>query len=140
MSGELAFVDTNVLVYAYDADAGRRRDIAAELLAGLWKARTGALSTQVLQEFYVNVTRKLPKPLERAEAREIMATYQAWPVHGVSAADVIAGAELEEREQLSFCDALIIVSAKRVGATRLLSEDLQAGRHIAGVAIENPFA
>lgn len=139
MNGELAFVDTNVLVYAYDVDANRRHDIARDLLADLWKRRSGTLSTQVLQEFYVNVTRKLSKPLERVTARGVLATYQAWPVHSVTAEDVVAAAELEEREQLSFWDALIIYSATQAGAARLLTEDLQPGRHIAGVAIENPF-
>lgn len=140
MSGELAFVDTNVLVYAYDADAGQRHETARELLANLWTTRTGVLSTQVLQEFYVTVTRKLSKPLDRVTARGVMATYQAWPVHGVTAADVISAAETEEREQLSFWDALIVYSATQLGATRVLTEDLQAGRRIASVTIENPFA
>ncbi|MQA84076.1 MAG: PIN domain-containing protein [Streptosporangiales bacterium] len=140
MSAETCFVDTNVLVYAYDADAGRRHDIAAELLTRLWRSRTGAISTQVLQEFYVNVTRKLPQPLDRVTARGVLWTYRAWPVHSASVDDVMGAAELEEREQLSFWDALIIVSAVRSGAARLLTEDMQEGRRISGVLIENPFS
>lgn len=140
MSAEPTFVDTNVLVYAYDTDAERRHKIARELLMELWRTRTGVLSTQVLQEFYVTVTRKLPKPLARTTARDVLETYQIWPVHSVDAADVLRASELEERAQLSFWDALIIVSAAKAGATRLLTEDLNAGQCVAGVLIENPFA
>lgn len=139
MSGETCFVDTNVLVYAYDADAGRRHEVAGELLAGLWRSRTGVISTQVMQEFYVTVTRKLEKPLDRPTARGVLATYRAWPVHSISAEDVLDAAELEEREQLSFWDSLIVTSAARLGATQVLSEDMQHGRRISGVMIENPF-
>lgn len=139
MSAETCFVDTNVLVYAYDADAGRRHDVASELLAGLWRSRTGAISTQVMQEFYVNVTRKLACPLDRATARGVLWTYRAWPVHSIVSDDVVSAAELEEREQLSFWDSLIITSAARLGATRLFTEDMQHGRRISGIVIENPF-
>lgn len=139
MSGETCFVDTNVLVYAYDADAGRRHEVAGELLADLWRDRAGTISTQVMQEFYVNVTRKLPKPLDRPTARGVLATYRAWPVHSISADDVLDAAELEEREHVSFWDSLIVTSAARLGATQVLSEDMQHGRRISGVMIENPF-
>lgn len=140
MRGEPTFVDTNVLVYAYDRDAGGRHDVAGELLAELWTSRTGVLSTQVLQEFYVTTTRKLPSPLDRTTARGVLAVYQAWPVHEITPADVIAAGEIEETRQLSFWDGLIVQCAIRLGATRLLTEDLQAGHRIAGVTIENPFA
>ena len=72
------FVDTNILVYAHDADAGRRHDVASALVRQLWDARDGVLSTQVLQEFYVTVTRKIPKPISRKDARDLVQTYTAW--------------------------------------------------------------
>ncbi|MEX0925224.1 MAG: PIN domain-containing protein [Dehalococcoidia bacterium] len=134
------FVDTNVLVYAYDLDAGGRHDTARALMADLWVTRRGVTSTQVLQEFYVTVTRKLAAPLGRAVARQIVETYLAWPIQTVDPADVLSASSLEEQHSLSFWDALIIVSAQHAGADRLLSEDLQAGRRIAGMSIENPFA
>lgn len=133
------FVDTNILVYAHDMDAGPRHDIAAALLRQLWEAREGVLSTQVLQEFYVNVTRKIPKPISRKDGRDLVQTYTAWRVIGVEPADVLAASDYEERFRLSFWDALILVSALKANADRLVSEDLQAGQRIRGLQITNPF-
>ena len=140
MNDDRVFVDTNVLVYSYDADAGQKHDTARSVLVDLWGSRTGAVSTQVLQEFYVTVTRKLPKPLAKRAARDVIDTYRAWPVHRPGVDDVIMASELEERHQLSFWDALVIVSAQRAGARTLLSEDLQGGRRIGELVIVNPFA
>lgn len=140
MNDDRAFVDTNVLVYSYDVDAGRKHDAARSLLIDLWRSRTGAVSTQVLQGFYVTVTRKLPGPLAKRAARDIVDTYRAWPVHRPSVDDVVMASELEERHQLSFWDAMVIVSAQRSGAGRLLSEDLQDGQRIGELVIVNPFA
>lgn len=134
------FVDTNVLIYGHNVQAGRRNIVAREALAELWRSANGTLSTQVLQEFYVNVTRKIPVPLARAEARRLVRQYAVWPVVVVSPADVEAASEIEERHQLSFWDALIVVAARRGGATVLLSEDLGHEQVIAGVRVVNPFA
>jgi len=106
----------------------------------LWRERTGALSTQVLQEFYVVATRKLATPMPRPAAREIVALYGEWPVVQVDVPLVLGASELEERHRLSFWNALIVEAANRSGATRLLTEDLQHGREIEGITIENPFA
>ena len=141
MSAELTtFVDTNILVYAYDLDAGPKHEVARSVVADLWRSRLGVLSTQVLQEFYVTVTRKLTNPLRRRTAREVVASYLSWRVQPVSAEDVLAASQLEERHRLSFWDALIVVSARNAGVERLVSEDLQPGRRIAGILVENPFA
>ena len=134
------FVDTNVLVYAHDADAGDRHATAKTLLAELWDGRNGSLSTQVLQEFYVVATRKFDPPMSRREAREIVTLYGDWPTVQIDVALIVAASKLEERHRLSFWDSLIIEAAIRSGAVRLLTEDLQAGRRIGGVRIENPFA
>lgn len=83
------FVDTNVLVYAHDVDAGNKHEIARELLRRLWENRQGVMSTQVLQEFYVTVTRKLPKPLDRPAARRVVSTYRAWPIQEIAVADIL---------------------------------------------------
>ena len=133
------FVDTNILVYAHDVDAGRRHDVAAGLLRQLWDARDGVVSTQVLQEFYVSITRKIPKAISRKDARELIRTYTAWRVIGIEPADVVAASEHEERYRLSFWDALILTSALKANADRLVSEDLQAGQRIRGLHITNPF-
>ena len=139
MTAELTFIDTNVLLYAHDRTAGHKRDIASALLVDLWGSRSGALSTQVLQEFYVNATRKLARPLSAPRARAVIDRYSNWRVHRIEPADVITASELEKRYRQSFWDALIIVSAARVGATTLVTEDLQHGRRIAGLTIIDPF-
>jgi predicted nucleic acid-binding protein len=139
MTGDLTFVDTNVLVYAYDADAGEKHQAARSHVQALWQNETGRMSTQVLQEFYVTVTRKLSRPLPRRTAREVITTYRAWPIHRPEVDDLVAASELEERHQLSFWDSLVIVSALRSGATSLLTEDLQDGQRFDGVEIVSPF-
>ncbi len=134
------FVDTNVLVYAHDASETIRQPAAQAVLAGLWRARTGALSTQVLQEFYVVATRKFDPPMPRREARDLVDAYSHWRLVQIDVALILAASSLEERHTLSFWDALIVEAARRASATRLISEDLQTGRQLAGVLIDNPFA
>lgn len=140
MPASRTFVDTNILVYAYDADAGPKHERAGSILVELWESESGVVSTQVLQEFYVTVTRKLPKPLAKRTAREVVATYESWSVHRPGIDDVVAASELEDRHRLAFWDALIVVSAQRSGTGQLLSEDLQDGRRFGDVRISNPFA
>lgn len=134
------FVDTNVLLYAHDTSEARKQPIARALLEGLWANRSGVVSTQVLQEFYVVATRKFQPSMRRSEARELVASYATWSVVQVDTALILDATALEERARMSFWDALIVEAARRAGATRLVSEDLQDGRRIAGIAIENPFA
>ena len=138
-SAAVTFVDTNVLVYAHDASETIRQPVAEALLDELWRSRTGVVSTQVLTEFYVVATRKFAPPMPRREARAIVDAYAAWPVVQVDPALIVAASSLEERHQLSFWDALIVEAARRAGSGRLVSEDLQTGRRIAGPVIENPF-
>ena len=131
MTGEhVTFIDTNVLAYAHDASETGKQPVARAQLEALWRARTGVLSTQVLQEFYAVATRKLAMPMHRTTARKIVALYAEWPVVQVDVPLVLAASELEERHTLSFWDALIVEAAARSGATRLLTEDLQPGRRI----------
>jgi len=83
------FVDSNVLIYAHDFDTGRRQQLAAQRLTELWDARAGRLSTQVLQEFYVNVTQKIKVPLSRSAAREVVRNYTPWVESWITPATVI---------------------------------------------------
>ena len=138
MTGKV-FVDTNVLIYAHDLDAGRKRAVAAEIVQELWETSSGVLSIQVLQEFYVNVTRKIPQPLPAAQAREIIEHYTAWPVVTPTAESVLRASRLEERHRISFWDALIVQAARESGAVRILTEDFNHGQKIDGILIENPF-
>ena len=139
-SAAKTFIDTNILVYAHDASESEKRPIARAVLEGLWADRSGVVSTQVLQEFYVVATRKFNPPLRRADAREILALYSTWLVMQVDVEMILDAATLEDEAQLSFWDALIVEAARRAGADRIVSEDFGAGRRIAGVSIVNPFA
>jgi predicted nucleic acid-binding protein len=134
-----SFVDTNVLIYAHNLDAGAKREIARGVLDELWRERNGVLSMQVLQEFYVNVTRKIPTPLSKNSARLIVETYAIWCVETTSS-EISAAFRIEDEARIGFWDALIVSSAVKGGANRILSEDLSAGQRIAGILIENPFA
>jgi predicted nucleic acid-binding protein len=134
-----AFVDTNVLIYAHDVDAAAKHELAKHILQELWNQRTGALSMQVLQEFYVNVTRKIAKPLSKASARGIVNSYQAWCIE-TTTEEISVAFRIEDDARIGFWDALIVAAALRAGTDRILSEDLNAGQTISGVRIENPFA
>lgn len=139
MADAKVFVDTNVLVYAYDSAADRKREIAAKLLTDLWRSGAGVLSTQVLQEFYLTVTRKIPRPIDPPLARQIVEDLLTWDVVVNDGESILEAIDLENREKLSFWDALIVCAAGRGGAGILLSEDLPHGRVLKGVKIENPF-
>lgn len=133
------FIDTNVLVYAHDTDAGQRHATARALLAKLWNSRDGSLSTQVLQEFYAVVTRKFRPVMPRAKARAIVAAYAEWCSVATEPQLIVSASRLEEAHTLSFWDALIVQAAIQAGAERLVSEDLQNGRQFGALTIENPF-
>lgn len=136
----LRFVDTNILIYAHDRDAGLKHDKARQILTELWNQENGCLSVQVLQEFFVNVTKKIPQPLPAAVAREVMRIYLPW-VRTVSDGEmVIRASEIADAWQTSFWDGMIIAAAERSGASELLTEDLQSGQRIAGLIVINPFS
>jgi predicted nucleic acid-binding protein len=133
------FIDTNVLIYAHDVDAKAKHEIAQSLLRELWSHRTGVLSLQVLQEFYVNVTRKIASPLPRDLARLAVNSYSIWCTE-TTPAEIAAAFRIEDESRIGFWDALIVASAAKSGSVRILSEDLNARQIIAGIRIENPFA
>ncbi|MDR0285213.1 MAG: PIN domain-containing protein [Propionibacteriaceae bacterium] len=133
------FVDTNILLYAYDSSAGDKHERAAELVLRLARTGQGALSVQVLQEFYVNAVFKIARPLTHEQALLRLRALSQWYVHSPLASDVLAAAELRQRYQLSLWDAMIIQSASRLGCQTLWTEDLNASQVISGVAIRNPL-
>jgi predicted nucleic acid-binding protein len=133
-----AFIDTNVLIYAHDVDAAAKHDLAKRVLQQLWTERAGALSTQVLQEFYVNVTRKIASPLSKKSARAVVSSYVIWCVDTTSE-EISAAFRIEDEARIGFWDALIVAAALKAGADRILSEDLNPGQTISGVRVENPF-
>lgn len=140
---EQQFVDTNILVYAYDRSAGARHKQASRLLSKLWETKRGCLSVQVLQEFYVTVTQKVPHPLTVQEAAPIIRSLSTWRYHSPDAEDVLAAISLQERFRISFWDAMIVWSATQLECPILWSEDLNDGQRfgLAGGAtqIRNPF-
>jgi predicted nucleic acid-binding protein len=133
------FVDTNVLIYAHDVDAEAKHEAAKRVLRELWSERTGVLSLQVLQEFYVNVTRKIPHPISKESARVVVSSYAIWCID-TKPAEISTAFRIEDEAQIGFWDALIVAAAYQSGADRILSEDQNEGQMIAGIRIENPFA
>jgi predicted nucleic acid-binding protein len=136
---DVVFVDTNILIYAHDSDAVLKRERAIESLRVLWETGAGRISVQVLQEFYVNVTRKLSIPLARSAAREVVGSYGAWIREATTADTVLRASDIAEMAQISFWDALILASAEQAGATQLYSEDLKNGQSIVGIKVINPL-
>lgn len=137
---QLQFVDTNVLVYAHDAAAGPKGDAARVLLEELWRTDAGCLSIQVLQELYVTLTQKVARPMSREQAREVIASLDQWHVHVPGVADVLDAIDLQRRHYVSFWDAMILLSASKLGCGTIWTEDLQAGRTYDGVHAKSPFA
>ena len=138
-SSQAAFVDTNVLVYAV-ADDDPARQLAAQMLVdALVAAQALHTSTQVLQELYVVLTRKVRRKFTSAQALDYLDRIARAPVTTTDYGLVREAAELSGRDAFSFWDALVVVAAARSGATRLYTEDLQHGRTVLGVEIVNPF-
>ena len=138
MSGR-AFVDTNVLVYAHDISTGAKHEKARSLVERLWQERTGAVSTQILQELYVSLRRKAARPLASEEARALVADYLRWEVVVNSGESILDAIVLEQRYGISFWDALVVHSARTCGAELLYSEDLSDGQAYDSVRVVNPF-
>jgi predicted nucleic acid-binding protein len=142
MTGEkpLSFVDTNVLVYAFDKSGSPKTLVAQELLNQLMDEDRLRLSTQVLQELFVTLTRKVSQPCSIGEALAVLEDLAAWPLMVVDYAAIRAAGGLSGQQKLSFWDALIVIAAARTGATVLYTEDLNHGQEILGVRVTNPFA
>ncbi|MGB9814160.1 MAG: PIN domain-containing protein [Thermovenabulum sp.] len=135
----LQFVDTNVLVYAHDASAGRKHEIAKELLKELWDTRKGCLSTQVLQEFYVTITKKVKKPLSPLQASQIISDLGFWKLDMPDVGDILEAIQISQRYMISFWDSLIICSAINLDCDVIWSEDLNPGQYFDKIKVVNPF-
>ncbi len=134
------FLDSNVLVYAFDHAAGDKSALARRHVVDLWQKGSGCLSIQVLQEFFVSVTAKISKPLSPPEARREIAYLSRWRVHRPWPSDVLSAIDLRERLHISFWDAMILQSARSLGCRILWTEDLNHGQTYEGVTVRNPFA
>ncbi|MFZ3055339.1 MAG: PIN domain-containing protein, partial [Smithella sp.] len=129
-----------ILVYAYDVSSGKKHDIAKNIVTDLWNLRTGVLSIQVLQEFFINVTKKIPKSLDIKTARDIIRDFLLWEVVDNDGELMLAAMDVQMKYRYAFWDSLIIAAAIKSDASTLLTEDLNNGQIIEGVVIKNPFA
>ena len=131
------FLDTNILLYADDGEAGRRHDLSVTIIEEAMSSGRGVISTQVLQEYFVNATRKLG--IDADEVRINVELYSRMKVVQIRLEDILAAIDLHRLHQLSLWDALVVSCAAASGCRRVLTEDLKHGLVLAGVRIENPF-
>ncbi len=134
------FVDTNVLVYARDLSVPAKQERAHEWMSALWASRLGRTSVQVLNEYYVTVTRKLAPGLAPSYARADVDDLRAWMPVPVGAGLLDSAFAAEDRFGLSYWDCLIVAAAQAAGCDHLLTEDLQDGQRLDTVTVVNPFA
>ena len=134
------FVDTNVFVYLFDAEEPAKQQRAREVVSELMRTSALVLSSQVLSELYVTVTRKLAYPLEPDSALRALADLAVYPVVAIDAALVQRAAARAVAEQVAYWDALILEAAVEAGAGAVYSEHLQHGRTYRGVTVQDPFA
>ncbi len=133
------FVDTNLLVYAYDSSAGKKWKTSLEVLSLLWTHRTGVMSTQVIQELFVSLTQKVRHPILPETAREIVSDLLRWPLVVNDGVNILRAIDLQIKYHFSFWDSLILQAAMTSKSEFLLSEDFQDGQVIESVTIINPF-
>jgi predicted nucleic acid-binding protein len=133
------FFDTNVLVYLFDADSPDKQSRARDALRERLESGAVVVSTQVLQEFFVAVTRKLARPLPADEAEAALRRLMDLPVVQVDPDQILAAAATSRRDRISFWDALILTAASAAGCQEVLSEDLQHGRSFGRLRIVDPF-
>ncbi len=132
-----SFFDTNILIYADDKSAPAKQRRAVELVAEHRRSGTGVVSLQVLQEYFVTVTRKLQVDPQVARRKvELLAEFD---VATPEVADILAAIDLHRLHQFSFWDALVLRTAKQAGCRVLFSEDMQHARETDGVRVVNPF-
>jgi predicted nucleic acid-binding protein len=131
------FLDTNILLYAYDLDAPSKREVALRLVEQGWAApNETAISVQVLQELHVNLERRR---IPRSDSVQIVQDYTAWTVVETTLELLQAGLDEQARWQISFWDAMILAAARRAGAHELTTEDLNHGQDYDGITVINPF-
>lgn len=138
VEGRRVFFDTNVVVYTYDEDAPRKRDIARRMMKDSLVAQTGVVSGQVLGETYVTLTKKLKIPVE--DAREEIRRLSGFHVVEISSSLVLRATEIQEDYQLGYWDSLIIAAAEFASCDTVWSEDLNDGQYYGSVTARNPFA
>lgn len=134
-----AFVDTNILVYAFDRSAGRKHLRAKQLVRELWETQAGVISTQVLQELAFCLRRKVANPLSADATRRVLQRYLGWTVWINTPQSTLEALEIEERYRISFWDALIVHAAHASGSEIIYTEDLSNNQNYGSVRVVSPF-
>lgn len=134
------FLDTNILVYAYDRHDPRKQGIAQSLLIDGMENESAALSVQVLGEFFSVVTRRIKQPMTSDEAEEAIKLFSNLLIQSIDLAMVQRAIDTHNNYQISYWDALIISAAERARCKKILSEDLNDGQLYHGISIANPFS
>src|SRR6202012_617100 len=127
----------NIWTNALDGLRGLRDERARQLVETLWTSGEGVLSTQVLQELCINLRRKIVRPLELEEVRQIIQDYLSWEIVVNTPASTPHALDIEVRYRISFWDALVLQAAESSGATVLYSEDLATGHKYGPVQVAN---
>jgi predicted nucleic acid-binding protein len=139
MNESKVFLDTNILIYAYDASAGQKNRKAKDTLVKLWNSKRGIISIQVMQEFFVNVTSKIQYPIDTDSAEVIIKDLFQWEVVVNDEASILKAIDIHIEYKFSFWDAMILQAAVNGGAKLLYTEDMIHGQEVQGVRIVNPF-
>lgn len=134
------FLDTNILVYAYDSYDPAKQSIAQRLVADVITSETGVISAQILSEFFVTVTRRIQNLLSIEEARQVIELFDILPVVPIDMTMIRRAIDTHKGYQINYWDALIIAAAERSGCGRIASEDLNAGQVYHDIIVENPFS
>ncbi len=133
------FVDTNILIYAYDISAKEKHNISKNIISEIWNLQNGYISIQVLQEFYITTTRKVHIPLSKDESIGIIKELSLWNVYSPNKEDIVVAINLQDKYMISFWDAMILMSAKKCNCSILFTEDLNNNQIYDGVTAINPF-
>ena len=134
-----AFFDANVLAYGFDKSAPEKREIAQELIREWLPSRKMVISTQVLQELFIVLTRGLKPSLPTEKARKVIEDFSKIEVHLVEPEIILRAIDVSQKHKISFWDALIVSAASKARCRVLFTEDLNHGQKIEGVKIVNPF-
>lgn len=133
------FVDANILLYSEDGADARKQAIALQWLEVLWRKRIGRVSTQTLNEFYVNATRKLKPSMPAGDARAEVRRYSLWQPWQIDQPTLESAWAIESRHGLHYWDCLVLAAAQHLGCQYMLSEDLNHEQHYGAVQVINPF-
>jgi predicted nucleic acid-binding protein len=133
------FFDTNVLVYGFDLSNRQKYDVASELIREAFEKRIGVISTQVLKEFYVTVTQKIPIKMDMTDAEQAVRNFSVWKVVETDVALILKAIHVQRRHGLSFWDAMVVAAARVSGCAVLLTEDLSHDTFLDDLHILNPF-